>query len=500
MTSSLRQKTVSGVFWTGLAKISMQGMLLIVMFILARFLSEADFGIVAMAGIITVAIGMVNEQGLGTAIIQKKTITNTQIISIFWGSVGFGLLLFVAGIGVAFPVAGFYDEPLVKPVIITLSSGFLIGAFGIVQKALLTKEMAFKKLAIIEMIAVTVSGVTAIVMALLECGVWSLVVLALLRDLLSVILLWFYYKWRPIRHFSWREFKELLNFSANVLGNDVALYLVANADITIIGKMLGKVMLGYYSLAMNLVKIPVTRLTAIVGKVVYPAFSELQDNIQSFKNSYLRSITFISLITFPLLAGLCIFSREFILVVLGEKWLPMSTPLILLAPMAMLKSVGSIRGSVFMACGKPHISFLWNLIFLVPLVAGVIYGVRYGLNGAAAAYTIVYTITYPIIQHLTNRQIQVRMSEFLKSMSISALATIVMCIAGIIVNLLLEKVLQVGAFWILLIGVPVCIATYYFALLIIKKSLLQEFLVLLKSIKTKQPERKLHLSEAPAHL
>ncbi|HPG40400.1 MAG TPA: MOP flippase family protein [bacterium] len=498
--SSLRQKTVSGVFWTGLAKTSMQVMLLIVMFILARLLSEADFGIVAMAGIITIALGMVNEQGLGTAIIQKKSITNSQIVSVFWGSIAFGLLLFVLGVVAAFPVSRFYNEQLIRPVIIVLSGGFLIGAFGIVQKALLTKEMAFKKLAIIEMAGVTVSGIAAIIMALLKCGVWSLVMMALLRDLVTVILLWFYHQWRPTRHFSWREFKELLSFSANVLGNDIALYLVANADITIIGKMLGKVMLGYYSLAMNLVKIPVTRLTAIVGKVVYPAFSELQDNVQSFKNSYLRSITFISLITFPLLAGLCVFSHEFILVFLGEKWLPMSLPLILLAPMAMLKSVGSIRGSVFMACGKPQIGFIWNMLFLIPLIAGVIFGVRYGLNGAAAAYSIVYVITYPLIQHITNRLIDTTMVEFLHAMSISAYASVLMVFAGLAVKLVFAGWLSNGNLLVLLIGVLISILVYYLSIRILKKSLLDEFVNLLKSIKSKKSEVNLNISEAPAQL
>ncbi len=493
--ATLKEKTVSGVFWTGLAKTSMQFMLVAVLFILARLLSEADFGLIAMAGIITVAIGMVNERGLGTAIIQKKSVPDSQVSTMFWASLVFGGILFGIGVGISFPFAKFYNEQMVKPLIIVMSTGFFIGAFGIVQKALLTKEMAFKKLAMIEMCAVLISGITAIVLAIFNFGVWSLVALSLLRDLISVILLWWYCPWRPVLHFSRRELNELLGFSASVLGNDVALYLVTNADITIIGKVLGKVMLGYYSLALNLVKMPVTRLSAIVARVVFPAFSELQDDLLSFKKSYLRSVTFISLITFPLLAGLAVFSGEFIQVFLGEKWRPMSTPLMILIPMAMLKSVGSIKGSVLMACGKPEIEFKWNLAYLLPLIAAVLFGTRFGLSGAAAAFTLLYVITFPVIQQITNKQINVTMKEFGKSLRVSTFSTAVMVFAGIVVKLIFENIFHINNLWVLITGVIFSVLTYYFALRLLNKTLLNEFLNLFKDLKKKQPKVELQLSE-----
>ncbi|MBN2411411.1 MOP flippase family protein [candidate division KSB1 bacterium] len=493
--ATLKEKTVSGVFWTGLAKTSMQFMLVAVLFILARLLSEEDFGLIAMAGIITVAIGMVNERGLGTAIIQKKSVPASQLSTMFWASLVFGGILFGIGVGISFPFAKFYNEQLVKPVIIVMSTGFFIGAFGIVQKALLTKEMAFKKLAIIEMCAVLVSGITAIILAMSNFGVWSLVALSLLRDLISVILLWLFCPWRPVLHFSRRELNELLGFSASVLGNDVALYLVTNADITIIGKVLGKALLGYYSLALNLVKMPVTRLSAIVARVVFPAFSELQDDLLSFKKSYLRSVTFISLITFPLLAGLAVFSREFIQVFLGENWLPMSTPLMILIPMAMLKSVGSIKGSVLMACGKPEIEFKWNLAYLLPLIAAVLFGTRFGLTGAAAAFTILYIFTFPVIQQITNKQINVTMKEFGKSLKVSTFSTAMMAFVGIVVKLIFKNVFSINDLWVLITGVILSVLTYYFALRLLNKTLLNEFLNLFKNLKKKQPKVELQLSE-----
>ncbi len=478
--SSLKQKTVSGVMWTGIAKMSMQLVLLVVMFVLARLISEEDFGIVAMASVITVAIGMVNDRGLGTAIIQKKQVSESLLSTMFWGSVLFGTLLFLIGYVTAYPLSLFYKEPVVVPIVRTMSLGFFIGGLGIVQKALLTKEMMFKKLAIIETAAVLTSGILAIIMAFLNTGVWSLVVLTLGRDLFTVILVWLFYKWRPSLHFVWQEFKGVLGFSSNVLANDVALYLVTNTDVTIIGRFLGKAMLGYYSLALNLVKLPVTRISGIVARVVFPAFSELQDDLPRFKNSFLRSVTFISLVTFPLLAGLAVFAKEFIIVALGEKWLPMVWPLIILVPMAMLKSVGSIKGSVLMACGRPDIELKWNLVYFPPLVAVVWFGTKYGLVGAAAAFTLFYILTFFIIQHITNKQINIKMIEFLKALSVSSFSTAIMVILGILYKLFLTRFLHINDIIILVTGIIISVLIYYMVIRILKKDLIIEFMQMFK--------------------
>ena len=484
--TSLKRKTVTGVLWTGIAKMSMQGMLLIVMFILARLLSEDDFGIVAMAGVITVAIGMVNDRGLGTAIIQKKQITAGELSTMFWGSFYFGLALFLVGAGISWPLAWFYKEPVVIPVVQVLSLGFLVGSLGIVQKSLLTRDMEFKKLAIIEICAVVFSGIIAIVLALLNTGVWSLVVLSLSRDLVTVILVWIYYHWYPTWHFRWKEFKSMLGFSSNVLGNDLALYIVTNTDITIIGKLLGKAMLGYYSLALNLVKLPVTRISGIVSRVVFPAFSELQDDLPRFKSGFMRSITFISLITFPMLAGLALFAHEFIVVVMGEKWLPMTLPLIILTPMAMLKSIGSIKGSVLMACGKPEIEFRWNMVYFPPLVAAVWVGTRYGLNGAALAFTVLYILTFPVIQQITNKQIGMTMLEFGKSIWTATYCTAIMVIVGIVYKFITVHNLHLPELWVLVIGVPFSVAIYAASMWTTRRHLVIELLEMFK--RTSRPK------------
>lgn len=473
--SSLKRKTVSGVLWTGMAKMSMQLMLFVVTMILARLLSKEDFGIVGMAAIITVAIGMVNDKGLGMSIVQKKDVRKSHLSTMFWGSLAFGAVLYIISFGASFPLAHFFRKEVVQPVVAVIALGFVIGSFGIVQKSLLTRDMAFKKLAIVEVIATLSAGGLAIAAALLGWGVWSLVINVLGRDFLAVILLWIVCPWRPAMHFSKTEFKEYLGFSSNVLANDGALYLITNADITIIGRVLGSAALGVYNLAFNLVKLPVTRLSGIVAKVVFPAFSSLQNDLNKFKAGYLKAIKYISLVTFPILAGLALFSREFILVVLGEKWLDMMWPLIILTPMAMLKSVGTIKGSVLMAVGRPDIELKWNLFYLVPLVGAVYVGTRFGLVGVATAYTVLYVLTFPIIQHITNRQISVSPFEFARALSKSLLATLLLVVVGLAARYLLKIVFTLPDVVVLLAGICIAGLAYIVAIWALDPAVFREF-------------------------
>ncbi len=481
---SLKQKTVSGVLWTGLAKMSMQLVLFVVTVILARLLSPDDFGVVGMAAIVTVAITMVNDRGLGVAIIQKKDVTLQHLSSLFWGGLVFGIFLFVLLAGASIPFAYFFKKPIVRAIFTVQAFGFIIGAFGIVQKSLLAKEMAFKKLSIIEVASVVVSGAVSILMAIWGMGVWSLVFGIIVRDLMGAVILWFVTPWKPAFHFSWQEFKIYLGFSSQVLANNVSIYAIANADVTVIGRILGAELLGFYSLALNLVKLPVTRLSAIVAKVVFPAFSSIQDDLKKIKSAYLRSMTFISLLTFPVLAGLGIFAKEFIYVFLGEKWMMMILPMQILVPMAMLKSIGTIKGSVLLARGRPDIELKWNLAYFLPLVGVLIFGAHHGLVGVAAAFSGIYFVTFPVIQEITNRQVGVPMVEFLRAFAATGPATIIMTAAGILIRLVMKNVFNFTDLVVLLLGVVTSAAVYAASIWFLKRTLFIEFIGLMRNKKT----------------
>ena len=484
---SLKQKTVHGIFWTGLAKASMQGMLFILMVVLARLLTPEDFGIVGMAAIVTVAISMVNDRGLGTAIIQKNNLSQGHLASVFWGGLLFAFLLCLVTVLASYPLAIFFKNPLVQPVIGVQAIGFVIGSLGIVQKSILTKNLEFKKLAIMEVASVMASGIVSIGLALMRFGVWSLVFGALVRDAVGVILVWIYCDWRPRFFYSWKQFKELFAFSANVLGNDVASYAVMNMDIIIIGRMLGSEALGYYSLALNLVKMPVTRLSAVVSKVAFPAFSAIQDDLVKLQKGYLKASALLSIIIFPLLIGLALFAREFITIFMGPKWMNMAMPLVILVPLGLAKSVGVIRWPVLLALGRPDVELKWNIAYVLPLAGAIYLGALMGLEGAAAGVSMLLVATFPIIQHISDRIFSLADRRFYRSIRPAAMAGAAMVLSTLLVKSFLLPALHLNVVLLFAVGILFGAGVYILVLRLAARPLLLELYDFVRSGKSRKP-------------
>jgi O-antigen/teichoic acid export membrane protein len=483
---SIKQKAIHGIFWTGIAKASMQGVLFVLMVVLARLLTPDDFGIVGMAAIVTVAISMVNDRGLGTAIIQKSNLSEEHLASVFWGGVGFSFLLFLVTVLASFPLAVFFKNPIVQPVVGVQAIGFVIGSLGIVQKSILNKNLEFKKLAMMEVASAVASGVVSIALALMRFGVWSLVFGALVRDAVNVLLVWIYCRWRPRFFFSWRQFKELFAFSATVLGNDVASYAVSNMDVLIIGRMLGSEALGYYTLALNLVKMPVTRLSSVVSKVIFPAFSAIQDDIVKLHKGFLKATALLSIIIFPILLGMALFAREFITIFMGAKWMNMAMPLIILVPMGLTKSVGVIRWPVLMALGRPDVELKWNLAYVLPLAAAIYFGAMVSLEGAAFGITLLYLITFPIINYFSDRILRLNGRKFYLSIAPAAMAGLLMLLLTMLVKSFILPALQLKIVYTFAIGVFSGALFYFLALRLTARSQLQELYNFIKAGKKKE--------------
>ncbi|MCG7847617.1 MAG: MOP flippase family protein, partial [ANME-2 cluster archaeon] len=405
MNSNLRKSTAIGILWTGISQLSTQVFRFIVIIILARLLHPEEFGIVGLAAIFIGFISTVNELGMSAAIIQRKDVDETHLSTSFWASVGTGITLFVLTVLVSPLVADFFQEDLVQPILIITAIGLVIGSFSVVHRALLEKSLDFKKITITEVCAAYVSGIISILLAISGYGVWSLVFGGLVGNFISVIILWKISAWRPSLKFSFAHFKELFGFGGHVMGSRLLNYIDSNMDYLVVGKLLGAVALGYYTLAYHLITFPLHKISIIVTRVTFPAFSTIQDDNDTLRKGYLKVVRYISLITFPMLAGMFVVAPEFVVVVFGTKWAPMILPLQILCLAGALKSVGTTVGSILLSKGRADIQFKWNILTAILLPIAVLLGANYGIVGVAAAITVMTISLFPIIQMITNKLI-----------------------------------------------------------------------------------------------
>lgn len=416
MSKSLKIETSFGLLWTGISQFSTQFFQFIVIVILARLLLPEDFGTVGLAVIFTGFINTINELGMSAAIIQRKNLNETHLSTSFWSSLGMGLILCILTILASPFVAAFFQKDLLKPILLVSSVGFIIGSLRVVHKATLEKSINFKKITIVDIISSFVSGLVSIVLAIYGQGVWSLIFGTLSGNLTSTILYWNINKWRPSFIFSRTHFKELFSFGGYTMFSRLFNFFAFNMDSIVIGKLLGTVLLGYYSIAYQLVTFPFQRVSIIVMRVTFPAFSKIQGNNEILRKAYLEVVKYTSLITFPMLAGMFAVAPEFVTVLYGEKWAPMIIPTQILCLAGAFRSIGAIVGPMQYAKGRADIQFIWQLFAAIVFPLAVLIGVKYGIVGVAGAISITMFFTLLLSQYITNKLIDLDMYSWLKAL------------------------------------------------------------------------------------
>jgi len=462
---NLRKLATKGILWMATSQFSSQFIRFIVTIILARLLFPEDFGLMGLASIFIGVIIAVHELGLGSAIIQRKDIDNDHLSTAFWASIVSGILFCLLTILASPFVANFFHEHRVQPILLTLSFVFIIGSFSTVPWAILTKNLEFKKIAISELFADIIAGVIAILMALLNFGVWSLVWRMLLGNVVDMALLWILCKWRPSILFDFKKFGELFGFSVNVTCSRALNFAQSNIDNLIIGKVLGATALGYYSIAYNFITFPLRRVSWVITRVTFPTFSLIQDDNEEIRKGYLRIIRYISIIVLLAISILFIISPEFVVLIIGEKWTPMIPPLQILCIAGATRAVVNISNDILLAKGRPDIQLKWNIVTLILLTIAILIGVNYGIVGVAVAVTLIIILTHSVIQIIANRLIDLDIKSYLEAIYPAVVSSLVMVVFIFIFKEILyyQSISQVCIFvFSIVFAIPIYLITLKF--------------------------------------
>jgi PST family polysaccharide transporter len=392
----LKQKVVTGIKWSAVSQMGRQGTQLLTTVILARLLSPSDFGLLAMAMVVMGFINIFKDLGTSAAIIQQKELSKVLLSSIFWVNVVFGLtatiILFLLS-----PLFGmFYQESGLIAVLQLLSLSFFVSGLGTAHQALLERSLLFSVLTRLELVSAIAGGIVGIVLALLGAGVWSLVVQSLASTITTTVLLWLSSPWRPRALFGWEEIKRVISFTLNLTGFNLINYLIRNADYLLIGRYLGAQDLGYYTLAYRILLFPIQNISAVIGRVLYPVLSSIQDDHKRFVSIYLKIAANIAFVTFPLMLGVLALAGPFVLTVFGEKWQPVILLIQVFAPVGLAQSVGATVGIIYQAKGRTDWLFRWGLGAGSLVMIAFMIGIMWGITGVAVAYALAtFMLLYP---------------------------------------------------------------------------------------------------------
>lgn len=352
MSTSLKQKTVKGVFWSSLERFSVQGIQFVVMIIMARMLTPNDYGLVGMLAVFIAISQSLVDSGFSQALIRKQDRSETDNSTVFYFNLIIGVLLYGVLFATAPFIADFYDEPQLINITRVIGLSVIFNSLVVVQRALLTVQIDFKTQAKAALVAAIISGVVGIWMAATGYGVWSLVAQQLVNLGINALLLWLLSRWRPIWIYSWESFGELFGFGSKLMVSGLIETLYRNVYLIVIGRVFSATDLGYYTRAHQFSDFPSSNISGIIQRVTYPVLCSIQNEDERLSLVYRKFLRLSAFVVFPLMMGLAAVAEPLIIVLLKEQWLFTATLLSIICFSMMWYPIHSINLNLLQVKGR----------------------------------------------------------------------------------------------------------------------------------------------------
>ena len=360
--------------------------------VLARLLIPADFGLIAMVAAFTGFVGLFKDLGLSMATIQRPEITHAQVSTLFWINVALSFAFALIAATLAPVVAWFYGEPALTWVTIAIAGTFIFGGLSAQHTALLRRQMRFKALATINVVAMAAGITVAITIAWATSSYWALVSGIAVQAATTTILSFAASGWIPGKPIREAGTQEMLRFGGGLTGFNVLNYFTRNADNVIIGVTLGSSALGIYAKAYDLLMMPIRRINSPLTGVMMPALCRLHNNPLRYRRFYVRALSAIATITTPIVTIMFVLAHDVVLVLLGDQWIEAVSVFRWLGPAAFAGSINIAPGWLCMSLGRSWIQVKWAMVSAPITVLAFLIGVNWGANGVAAAFSLSWCI------------------------------------------------------------------------------------------------------------
>ncbi|MFC1884323.1 lipopolysaccharide biosynthesis protein [Thermodesulfobacteriota bacterium] len=460
---NLRQKVISGLRWTAGLRFASQLITWAMTIIVIRLLDPEDYGLMAMA-VLFLGFLTIFSEILDIPIIQRKDITDDELKQVFGINLLFNLSLFLVAILGASLIAKIFNESRVTYIIQVQSLQLILLALASIPRAMLRREMKFSVLSVSDFVSSIVGGLVTLTLAYNKFGVWSLVWGTLSLNMCKTVLLWGMSRTIILPKIKFDKIRDIIHFSRYTALINIIWYVFYRADVFVVGKVLGKEILGIYSVAMQIASLPMEKISGILNQVALPAYSSIQNKPDQIASHFLKTIRIMARLSFPVIWGISSISPELVSTVLGQKWIMATVPLQILCLIIPFRMIHNLIASAILGIGKPEIALYNNLTALIIMTVGIIIGSKWGLFGICSAWLLVYPIVFYINFSRTARKIGISIFSvilsFIKPLLFSSAMFFVIVVSRYIINLEISDLYEL----LMLVGIGIIV---YSALVII---------------------------------
>lgn len=430
MSETLKEKTAKGLFWGGLSNGLQQLLGLLFGIVLARKLTQDDYGMVGMLTVFSSIASALQEGGFISALNKKKEIGQKDYNAVFWFSFLCGIILYAVLFFCAPLIAQFFKEPALVPLARYVFLGFVITSLGIVPRAVLFRNLKTREAAITSFSALTISGIVGVVMALNGMAYWGIATQTIVYVSLFTLFNYYFSGWRPSPKIDLKPIREMIGFSSRLVVTNVFNILNINLFSVIFGHFYTKTDVGNFSQARKWTDMGSILITNMLFGIAQPVFARVDEDRPRQLNIFRKLLRFTAFVSFPAMFGLCIISQEVVVIAITEKWLPSVPFMQLLCIGAAFTPVATLFFNLLISRGRSDI-YMWGTIGLSITQLGAVFLVSsLGMMAMVRTFVAINILWIFVWWHFVRKEIGLHLKNMIGDQIPYLLLSVVLCVAA----------------------------------------------------------------------
>lgn len=476
---SFNNKIMNATKWSTITEIAAKLITPITNMILARIISPQAFGVVATVTMIMSFSDMFSDAGFQKYLIQHNFKDETEMFKnanvAFWTNLCISITIWILIIIFRDKIAILVGNPGLGNVLAIACIQLILTSFSSIQMALYRREFDFKTLFLVRIVGVCIPIVITIPLAFLGLSYWALIIGSIVMQFSNAMILTIKSKWKPQKFFSIEILSEMFSFSIWSLIEAISIWSTTWIDVFIVSSFLDDYYLGLYKTSTTMINGLMSLITAAIIPVFFATISRFQDSPEKFNNIYFKTQRLLSLLLFPMGIGVYLYRDLVTKILLGDNWSGASNIVGIWALISVICIVfGNLSSEVYRAKGRPKLSFVSQILYLVVFVPTCIISVKHGFWIFIYARSLIRIEAILIDLIIMKLVIGISIIKILKNVIPSVIASILMAILGYLLKMVSDWVI-----WSF-ISIIICVL-FYFGTLYLFPSIRINFNKILKS-------------------